>query len=144
MDVTANLTTPGQLDNWMQANVQRTTASADEWCYAMTNGYSLPACPDPVLFGFPGTTRSQPISSDTFLSALRKYQLNVNAATPGPGGSPNTATPAPAPAPAPVSAAAGVGQGVLGMTNCAVCQQLAANPALLVVIGLALYFLFKK
>jgi len=172
MDVTANLVTTSQLDTWMQAGVQRTLATVDEWCYAISQILGTQGCPaiDAAGSGLgtgmdsvficggmlaDGSNRSSlpQISSTQFLSCLRSAQLAYNAGTPAPGGStttPGTSTTggsggkiSGAPAPVATSTAT-VGQGVLGMTNCAVCQQLASNPVMLLILAVALWFLFFK
>lgn len=170
MDVTANLVTTSQLDTWMQAGVQRTLATVDEWCYAMTQILGTQGCPQIDVPGSgigtgmdsvfqcggmlaDGSNRSSlpQISSTNFLACLRNAQLAYNAGNPAPGGShttPGTSTVGgsggrggnKAPAPTPATA----GQGVLGPTNCAVCQQLASNPVMLLVLAVALWFLFFK
>lgn len=172
MDVTANLVSTTQLDTWMQAAVQRTLASVDEWCYAMTQILGTNGCPaiDPPNTGLftgmdsvficggmnsDGSNRSSlpQISSTQFLSCLRSAQLAYNAGNPAPGGStttPGTSTtggsggkgnPVTTPSPTTTSAP---GQGVLGMTNCSVCQQLASNPLMLLILAVAAWYLFFK
>ncbi len=162
MDVTANLVTTSQLDAWMQSSVQRTLATVDEWCYAMSQILGTNGCPaiDPPGSGLQtgmdavfqcggllgdGSNRSSlpQISSDKFLGCLRAAQVGASAPLPGgattskgPGSPPSVAPGGSAPAPSTV------GQGVLGITNCSVCQQLASNPVLLLVIAVAAYYLF--
>jgi len=165
MDVTANLVTTTQLDAWMQAAVQRTLATADEWCYAVSQVLNVPNCNggDPGgglgtdvltcagMLG-DGSNRSflPQISSTDFLTCLRNYQLNFNSSAPAPGGSlttPGSSTTggkgSSATAPVTVPATT-TGQGIFGLTNCAVCQQLASNPIMLLVLAVALWFLFFK
>lgn len=172
MDITANMVTTSQLDTWMQAAVQRVLATVDEWCYAMSDILKTNGCPalDPAGTGIgtgmdsvfvcggmnaDGSNRTSlpQISSGQFLNCLRTAQLAVNAANPLPGGNPGvtgTATglpskPAPpAPGGAPSTTTPPVGTGVLGLTNCTVCQTLASNPIMLLVLAVAMYFLFFK
>jgi hypothetical protein len=172
MDVTANLASTSQMDTWMQAAVQRTLATVDEWCYALSQILGTNGCPsiDPQNFGLgtgmdsvftcggmlaDGSNRSAlpQISSTTFLNCLRNAQLAYNAGAPAPGGSTTTTgtsttggagsnivkNTVPTTGTTPVT-----GQGVLGLTNCAVCQQLASNPVMLLVLAVALWFLFFK
>jgi hypothetical protein len=84
------------------------------------------------------------ISSQQFLDCLRTAQ--INASVPGPGGSTSPGgTGKPTPPKPPASTTPTAGQGVFGMTNCAVCQQLAANPVLVLIIVVAgYYFFFEK
>lgn len=167
MDVTANLVSSAQLDAWMQVAVQRTLATADEWCFAVSQVLGIPQCNggDPsgglgtqvlTCAGMNGdgsnrTTLSQ-ISSIQFLSCLRNYQLQQNATNPAPGGSlttPGTSTTGGAGNPPPVTnnnppPNNTQGQGVLGLTNCTVCQQLASNPLMLLILAVAAWYLFFK
>lgn len=174
MDVTANLVSTSQLDTWMQASVQRVLATVDEWCYGMSQILGMNGCPaiDPPgglgtgmdavfqcggLLGDGSNRSSLPqISSTQFLTCLRNAQLGYNAGSPAPGGStttPGTTTTGgkgaqrPSGGGAPnTSAAAGntPGTGVFGMTNCTVCQQLASNPIMLLILVVAAYYLFFK
>ena len=109
MDVTANLVTTSQLDTWMQAGVQRTLATVDEWCFAMSQILGITGCPaidvpgsgagtgmDSVFIcgGMlaDGSNRSSlpQISSTQFLTCLRSAQLAYNAGSPAPDGSNTT------------------------------------------------------
>lgn len=175
MDVTANLVSTSQLDTWMQAAVQRTLATVDEWCFGMSQILGTNGCPaiDPPgglgtgmdavfqcggLLGDGSNRSSLPqISSEQFLRCLRNAQLGYNAGNPAPGGSsttPGTTTTGgkgavrPSGGGAPNTSAGSTagtqGQGVFGMTNCTVCQQLASNPVMLLILAVAAYYLFFK
>ena len=176
MDVTANLVSNTQLDTWMQAAVQRTLATVDEWCTAMNSilggnvagtgcpridapGTGLGTGMDQVFIcggmNADGSNRSSlpQISSTQFLTCLRNVQLTYNSVNPAPGGS--TTTPGTSTLPGngggnggqptqPVGTQTAPGQGVLGPTNCAVCQQLASNPLMLLILAVAAWYLFFK
>lgn len=168
MDVTANLVSNTQLDTWMQAAVQRTLATVDEWCYAMSQILGTVGCPsiDPPGSGLQtgmdsvficggmlpdGSNRSSlpQISSSQFLSCLRNAQLAYNSSAPAPGGSTTTAGTSTLQgkggkgtvAPPPITQA---GTGVLGFTGCTVCQQIAHNPIMLLILAVALWYLFFR
>lgn len=92
------------------------------------------------------------VSSTVFLNALRNAQLAYNATNPAPGGS--TTTPGTSVTPGsgggggsslpPPTPASATGTGVLGLTNCSICQELASNPVMLLILAAALYFLFFR
>jgi hypothetical protein len=73
--VVANTVTPEQLTQWMRASIGSSTATADQWCYAMgqlvTGGYT---CPGPDKFGFTGNMRNAAVDAQTFLNNLRAYE----------------------------------------------------------------------
>jgi hypothetical protein len=73
--VAANMVTPEQLTHWMQGSIGSNSATADQWCYAMSKlvpgGYT---CPPPDQFGFAGRERNATVDAQTFLNNLRAYQ----------------------------------------------------------------------
>src|SRR5579883_3002759 len=152
--ITANMVTSTVLDNWMQGAIGSTMATAVQWCFAM-NQVAPGACPAlsiPMLLSMgmkgDGSNRSSlpNISSTQFLDAMRQVQRAAASTAQGPGGSqlnpnPGASTPG---ASAAAPGAGPVGQGVLGPTSCAVCQQLSSQPVLLLVLAVALYYLFVK
>lgn len=152
--ITANMVTSTVLDNWMQGAIGSTMATADQWCYAM-NQVAPGACPGlsiPMLLSMgmkgDGSNRTTlpNIGSIQFLDAMRQVQLNNASTAQGPGGSqtnpnPGAVTPGTTPA---AAGATTVGQGVLGPTSCTICQQLSQQPVLLLVLAVALYYLFVK
>jgi hypothetical protein len=75
--VAANMVTPEQLTRWMRGSIGSSTATADQWCYAMgqlVTGYS---CPGPDKFGFSGRLRNAPVDAQTFLNNLRAYETGA-------------------------------------------------------------------
>lgn len=160
MDVTANLTSESALSAALSATVGRVQGNADEFCWVMVKALGLPACPDPSSFGFPcqlngvnvdcsvpGAVRTPAfMTSKQFLDKLRAYQLSQNAATQAPGGNPNVPivyVPTNSNTPA-TAAQSPTGMGVLGPTDCQICQTLASNPLLLVLVAAAGFFLLFK
>jgi hypothetical protein len=136
-DIIANMTTPQALTAAVQAGLGTSEANVDQmgWYFESITGVWPPA---PESYGYPGPTdaaRANKITADAFLTRLRDYLLSVNAGSPTPGGGTTSQ-------PGPTGGGAPTGQGVLGPTNCKVCQQLQQNPILLVVVAVALYYLF--
>jgi hypothetical protein len=78
--VTTDMVTPGQLTQWMQGSIGSSTATADQWCYAMgqlVRGYT---CPGPDKFGFTGDRRYSRVDAQTFLNNLRAYETGAYSA----------------------------------------------------------------
>ncbi len=163
---TANLVTAQQLSNWAQQHMHTTQLTADQWCWIMNNGFpaakgscsgldsaTLKCCGGTVNAHGQFTNRNAlpKITADQFLSCLLNSQSAAVAANQGPGGSQqtpaNTAPPVSA-APAPTGGGGTTtppAQGVLGLTNCSICQQFSSNPILLVILAVAIwYFFFDK
>lgn len=166
MDVTANLVTTTQLQNWAQQAVQRQLCTGDEWCWGM-NSISPGSCTsiDPILtcvgMVADGSNRSSlpQITADQFLTCLRNYQLGSNSVSQGPGGTTQCPTGTILTSlgtcvvqTTPVTSTTGTtppgtgttGTGVLGTTNCSLCQELSSDPLLLLVLLLAVYFFFFR
>lgn len=163
MDVTANMVTAQQMSDWAMGDHGSTLSNSDQWCWAMVNAFGLgpytymgqPAgCPAVVL---PGLSPGVPVPAQTFLDSLRQYQLQTNSTNAGPGGTVatpvNTGTPAgvgtvthtlppQGGTPGTAGTPGTVGAGVLGPTNCQICQQLQQQPLLLLVLVVAAYYLF--
>jgi hypothetical protein len=165
--ITANLVTATQLNNWAAQHLKgRVTCTADEWCYIMNNSFPNAAGSCKSLdtatlkcCGFTGSNRTSlpQITAESFLSCLLNTQQAANTNTQGPGGTTGNTTPAPVAGgtgagstvtgggTVVVQTPAPTGQGVLGLTNCSICQQLASNPLLLILVGVGIwYFFFDK
>jgi hypothetical protein len=86
------------------------------------------------------------VSSTVFLNALRTAQLNASNPLPGGATTPSASgSGAPSPSPTPTPTTTAPAPGLFGMTNCTICQQLAANPVLVLIIVVAgYYFFFEK
>jgi hypothetical protein len=137
MDITANLTTPEQLSNFMVQAIGTDRANQDQWCWALSQITKVAgACPAYDIGNGPNVLTS----AEDFLIGLRNYQLSQNASTQSPGGGPAgdlLGIP-----PVQTSNATPLGAGLLGPTNCQFCIWLKKNPWALVLAAVAVYFGF--
>lgn len=159
--ITANLVTAAQMNNWAAQHLKgRIMCTADEWCYIMNNEFtaakgSCASLDNTTLrcCGYNGSNRATmpQITSDAFLSCLLNTQTAAANQNQGPGGGPATTTTTPTPAGGGSTATGGgvqptqpapVGQGVLGLTNCSICQQISSNPLLLVLLAVGVWYFF--
>lgn len=147
MDITANLVTTQQMQDYATGNFNNSPATADLWCWALDHIYpgGCPALPDPVLLccGMKADQSNRgtmpPMTADSFLQCLRSYQLG--ASTPGVGGSGGSVVVVKKP---PVTT---TGSGTISVKTPAgtgLAATLTNNPLLLVVLGVAAYYLFVK
>lgn len=157
--ITANLLVVQQLEACMHDAIGSDRATPDQWNWCAGHFVNPDALPDTNAYLPRDTTPT--ISAGAFIDAMRAFQSDAAQGSNynGGGGVPTcdggtvykyggkyTCTPPPSSKTAgnPPPSSKTTGNGVLGPTDCTICQKIAANPLLFVVLAVVGFFLVKE